>query len=302
FQIPRSVLWASPFASLISILFTIGMAAKWKETIAVRAAGGSLKKVMSPFLMLGIIISIIALILGEGIVPLAAQKASLIRKTKILKEVPKVSYTEGVLWVKGLEGSLIRVTGFVEDKNRFLNISIFSFDQSFKLIKRIEADGAEWINNGWLLNNATVFDFERGTMTKQDGIVFTGLEEPKIFKAELKKPEEMNFWELYNYYNRLERAGFKNFRYVVDLYGKLAYPLVNFVMILFGVSLALNSRFGGGIRAAGLALIIIISYWLVFSISTSLGNTGMLPPALAPWVSPVLFGFAGGYMFIQIRE
>jgi lipopolysaccharide export system permease protein len=112
----------------------------------------------------------------------------------------------------------------------------------------------------------------------------------------------MNFFELYDYYKRLERAGFKNNRYVVELYGKLAHPLVNFVMIIFGIALALNSRWGGGIRAAGLGLLVIVFYWMIFSVSISLGNTGTLPPALAPWVSPAIFGITGGYMFLRIKE
>ncbi len=86
----------------------------------------------------------------------------------------------------------------------------------------------------------------------------------------------MNFMELYTYYSRLEKAGFKNLKYTVRLYEKLAYPSINFVMIVFGIALALNSNWGGGIRAAGLGIIISIVYWLSYSVSISLGNTGML--------------------------
>jgi lipopolysaccharide export system permease protein len=118
----------------------------------------------------------------------------------------------------------------------------------------------------------------------------------------MKKPAEMNFMELYNYYKRLEKAGFRNNRYVVELYGKLAHPMVNFVMIIFGIALALNSRFGGGIRAAGLGLIVIVSYWMILSVSMSLGNTGTLPPAFAPWIGPAVFCIAGSYMYIKIKE
>ena len=63
-QIPRAVLFASPIASLLSILFVIGIAAKWRETVAVQASGGSLKKLFSSFLILGIIITLLALLLG----------------------------------------------------------------------------------------------------------------------------------------------------------------------------------------------------------------------------------------------
>ncbi|HDZ62628.1 MAG TPA: LptF/LptG family permease, partial [Nitrospirae bacterium] len=93
-----------------------------------------------------------------------------------------------------------------------------------------------------------------------------------------------------------------NNRYVVELYGKLAFPMVNFVMIIFGIALALNSSWGGGIRSAGLGLVVIVFYLMIYSVSISLGNTGTLPPAMVAWISPVIFCTAGGYLFIKIKE
>ena len=301
-QAPKSLLLVSPVASLLSILFTVGIASKWKETVAIRAAGGSLKKLFSSFLIMGIAISMLALILGETLAPMATRKASWIRTTKIFKKSPKITYREGALWVKGLDGSLIRIKDFVEDKDRVLKISIFSFASSFKLAKRIEADEAEWINGSWMLKNASVFDFDNNNTTKFKTLAFTALEEPKIFREEMQKPEEMNFYELYVYYKRLENAGFRNLKYIVDLYGKLAYPTVNFVMIIFGIALALNMKHGGGMRSAGSGLMVIIAYWVIFSMSLSLGNTGVIPPSFAPWIGPFIFGTAGYYMFLKIRE
>jgi len=304
-QAPKSLLSVSPIASLLSILFTVGIASKWKETVAIKASGGSLKRLFAYFLTLGIIISILVLILGETLAPVAARKASWIRNIKILKKTPRITFKESALWVKGLDRSLIRIRDFVpsnQDENRVLKVSVFSFNPSFNLVKRIEADEAEWVDGRWELKNVTIFDFIGNTTTRHRAVVFAGLEEPKIFREEMRKPEEMNFYELYVYYKRLETAGFKNLQYVVDLHGKLAYPTVNFVMIVFGIALALNTRLGGGMRAAGLGLVVIICYWLIFSVSLSLGNTGALPPSLAPWVSPAIFGIAGGYMYSRIKE
>ncbi|UCF86578.1 MAG: LptF/LptG family permease [Nitrospiraceae bacterium] len=299
---PKSFIFASPIASLLSILFTIGMASKWKETVAIRAAGGSIKRLFSTFLLIGILISMLVLFLNETLVPLAASRASWVRYTKILKKSTRITYREGILWAKGLDGSLIRIRDFVEDEKKILKVSIFKLSPFFQLTQRIEADEGEWVNGTWNLKNVTVFDFAIAEVKSFKEYDFDALEEPKIFIEEMKKPAEMNFMELYTYYKRLEKAGFKNNRYVVELYGKLAHPMVNFVMIVFGIALALNSRFGGGIRAAGLGLIVIVSYWMILSMSMSLGNTGTLPPAFAPWIGPAIFCFAGSYLYVKIKE
>jgi lipopolysaccharide export system permease protein len=301
-QAPRVMLYALPFASLFSILITIGMASKWRETIIIKASGASMKKLFSSFLVLGVVITLISLVLGETVVPEATRSAAYVRKVKILKQSQKIIESKGSLWMKGLDGSLIRVSGFVENDNRILKTSIFSFSPSFKLDKRTEADEAIWDHGAWTLKNVTVFDFKNNTSTKSEDLISASLEEPKIFREEMKKPEEMNFRELYTYYSRLEKAGFKNLRYIIQLYEKLAYPSINFVMILFGISLSLNTRWGGGMRAAGLGVVISVLYWLLYSVSISLGSTGFLQPWLAPWISPVVFGIAGSIMYWQIKE
>ena len=301
-QAPSVMLYALPFALLFSMLLTIGIASKWREIIIIKASGGSAKKLFTNFLVVGVGFTLLSLLLGETVVPDLTRKAAWIRKVKILKESPKIIFREEALWLKGLDKSLIRIDGFIADEDKVLKISIFNFSPSFLLEKRIEADEATWINGVWELKNVTFFDFSSNTTKRYNSLISTAIEEPKIFKEEMRKPEEMNFAELYTYYRRLEKAGFKNLRYVVRLYEKLSYPTINFFMALFGISLALNSRWGGGIKAAGFGVIVSIIYWLIYSTGISLGNIGIFPPWLAPLICPVVFGITGSIMYMNIKE
>ena len=301
-QSPRTILYALPFASLFSILITIGMASKWRETIVIKASGGSIKKLFSSFLLIGLIITLSALVLGETIVPAATRASTYTRKVKILKKSSKISYRENFPWMRGLDGSLIRIEGFVEKDNRIIKTSIFKFNDSFGFEKRIEAREAQWADGIWKLKDVTVFDFRNNTTKKYESLITTALEEPNIFREEIKRPQEMNFMELYAYYSRLEKAGFKNLKYTVRLYDKLAYPFINFIMMLFGVALALHSRWGGGMRAMAMGVIVSVLYWMLYSFSLSMVNTGFLKPWLAPWVSPAVFCIAGSILYMRIKE
>ncbi|MBI4848192.1 MAG: LptF/LptG family permease [Nitrospirae bacterium] len=301
-QAPGVMLYALPFASLFSVLMTIGMASKWREVLIIKASGCSTKRLFSGFILIGIIFSLLALLLGETAVPVAARKAAWIRKVKILKESPRISLREGELWLKGIDKSLVRIDGFVADQNKILKTSIFSFNPSFVLEKRTEAAEAVWEDGVWKLKNVTVFDFSANTSKKYDSLISSAIEEPKMFDEEMKKPAEMNFAELYSYYTRLERAGFKNLRYAVRLYEKLSYPAINFIMVLFGVALALNSRLGGGIKSAGIGVLVSVAYWLIYSVSISLGNTGALPAWFAPWIGLIVFGITGSVLYLRIRD
>ncbi len=301
-QSPRAILYALPFASLFSILITIGTASKWRETVIIKASGGSTKKLFSSFLVIGLVITLSALVLGETIVPAATRASTYTRKVKILKKSPKVIYRKEFLWMRGIDGSLVRIEGFVENENRILKTSIFNFSNSFRFEKRIEANEAKWADGLWKLNDVIVFNFKDNTTKKYDSLITKALEEPNIFREEIKRPKEMNFMELYAYYSRLEKAGFKNLKYTIRLYDKLAYPTINFIMMLFGVALALHSRWGGGMRAAGMGVIVSMFYWMLYWFSLSMANTGFLKPWLAPWVSPAVFCIAGSIMYMRIKE
>lgn len=301
-QSPGVILYALPFAILFSILITIGIASKWKEIVIIKASGGSVKMFFTHFLVIGFVFTFLSAFLGETVVPDFARRADWIRKVKIMKEEPKIIYKEEALWLKGLDKSLIRIDGFVADENKILKTSIFNFSTSFGLEKRTEAEEAVWTNGGWDLKNVTVFDFSNNTTKRYGSLRSTVIEEPGIFKEEVRKPEEMNFAELYAYYKRLEKAGFKNLKYIVRLYEKLSYPTINFIMALFGISLALHSRWGGGIKAAGFGVIVSIIYWVLYSTGISLGNMGILPPVVASLICPVVFGITGGIMYRNINE
>jgi lipopolysaccharide export system permease protein len=300
--IPKFLVYSLPISSLLSMLITTGIASKWNETITVRASGGSLKRLFSSFLIMGILITMLAFFLNEVVVPASTRKASWVRNVKILKRSRRITYSEGALWMRGLDGSLIRISDFVEDRDSVLRLSIFNFDHKFRLISRIEAKRAEWMGDGWLLKDVTVYDLDEEITHRFKNLFSTALEEPRIFREEMKRPDEMNFLELYQYYSRLEKAGFRNTKYIIRLYEKLAYPMVNFIMVFFALSLALNARWGGGIWSAGVGILVIVLYWLIYSISISLGNTDTIPPWSAPWISPVLFGIAGSVLFRRIRE
>ena len=124
-QSPRVILYALPFASLFSILITIGIASKWRETIVVRASGGSIKKLFSSFLLIGLIITLSALILGETLVPAATRASTYTRKVKILNQSPKIIYRKEFLLMRGLDGILVRIEDFVEYEKIILKTIIF---------------------------------------------------------------------------------------------------------------------------------------------------------------------------------
>jgi lipopolysaccharide export system permease protein len=64
----------------------------------------------------------------------------------------------------------------------------------------------------------------------------------------------------------------------------------------------LRINLGGGLFSAGLGLLLSLCYWFGFTLSLSLGYAGILPPVLAAWIVPLVFGSAAVYLFAKMPE
>ncbi len=317
FNFPKYLLYLLPAAMLLCSLFIFSQASRNKEVVAIKATGGKLKTLLYPFIIAGILLSIFAFIVGESIVPDFSRRSNELKDT-LMKKEKKLLFKDGTLWLRGTDGSPVRIELYIPEKKLARGVSIFVFGKDF-LEKRIEAEEAEWINGQssttnqvqdkvqssesvWKLKKVTVYDIDSGKFSKIPKMDYLYLESPDFFSEVIKKPEEMGIGELYGYANRLKTAGFRNTKLLVDLNSKISYPLTNFFMIILGISLSMRGLVGKGLFIAGLGLFISIIYWFTYTFMLSMGYAGIVPPVISTWLVPVLFGTVAGYLFSKIPE
>jgi lipopolysaccharide export system permease protein len=318
-NIPRYAYYLLPMAVLLSSLFIFSQAIKRKEIVVIKAAGGKVKNILIPFVAMGVILTFFVFVLGEVIVPTTSKKIHTI-KNKLLKKEKGVTFKEGTIYMRGKDGSIVRISLYLPDKNMSKGISIFKFDKE-GLKERIDADIAEWEGDVWRLKKVTLYDIASGRTIAIKETTYPSMESPKIFHSEMWKVEEMTLQELIKYQRRLNEAGFKNIKLIVDISSRLSYPLVNMFMLLLGISLSIGGDFaeqrllqvmssqkikegkvGSGVIAAGLGLLISLVYWFGYSLFLSLGYTGTIPPIIAPWIVPIVFAGVSVYLYSQVPE
>ena len=318
-SIPKYTHYLLPMATLLSSLFIFAQAINHKEIVAIKTATGKMKSILAPFIAIGVILTLFGFVLGEIIVPTTSKKLHAI-KNKIIKKEKGVTFKEGTLYMKGNDGSIVRIFLYFPDKNISKGISIFKFDEK-GLHERIDADTAKWEGNIWKLYNVTLYDMAKGKTTAIKETTYPAIESPKIFQQDMWKVEEMTMMELLKYQKRLSESGFKNIKLSVDISSRLSYPLINLFMILLGISLSIGGDFteqrvlqifssekikegavGSGIIAAGLGLLISLIYWFGYTLFLSLGYAGTIPPFIAPWIVPLIFAGVSVYLYSQIPE
>lgn len=305
FNFPKYLLYLLPAALLTCSLFIFSQASRNKELVAIKATGGRLKALLYPFIISGLLLSVFAFIVGEIVVPDFSRRAHEL-KNILMKKDQKLTFKEGTLWLRGTDGALVRIELYIPEKKLAKGVSIFISGKEL-IKKRIEAEEAEWERAGssegiWRLKNVTTYDIEGEKVSSTSAMDYPYLESPDFFSEGIKKPEEMGIGELYRYTMKLKGAGFKNTKLIVDLHSKISYPLANFFMILLGISLSTRGKAGGGLFAAGLGLLISIVYWFAYTLMLSMGYAGVLPPVIATWFIPILFGVVAVHLFRKIQE
>ncbi|MDP2279519.1 MAG: LptF/LptG family permease [Nitrospirota bacterium] len=305
FNFPRYLLYLFPMAILLCSLFVISQAKRREEITAIKAAGGRLRTLFMPFLYGGIILSLFGFILGEAVVPEFSKRAFEL-KSAIMKTGKKFSFKEGTMWLRAADGSIVKIGLYMPEERISKNISIFKIG-SGRVRKRIEAEEARWIDvkgsdGKWVLENVTVYDMEQSSIKNHKSLEYPFIGPPSVFAKEVRKPEDMGIKELFRYTKRLEEAGFRNLKLLVDLNSKISYPVVNFFMVLLGISLPMRGKIGGGLATTAIGIFISLIYWVSHAMSLSMGYAGIVPPIIAAWFVPLVFAVIAVKFFRKIHE
>lgn len=310
-NIPSYLLYTMPVCILLSSLFVIGNAGKARETIAIRASGGSLKRMLSVFIFTGVIMTFLSFLIGEFIAPSSARKAHELRevlsRSEGLKNQKLLWGGGDMIWLRSKE-DIVRIDLYLPDKEMIKGISIFRMKDDM-LSERIEADYAQWRpvweeskkkGGIWVLRKGTIYNISTGQVRTFSELPVE-IMPPRAFNEKVRKPDEMNIGELLRYIKRLKEAGFKNNKILVDLQSRIAYPLINLIMMILGTSLATSGFMRSGLITAAIGIGISLLYWLCLSIVLSMSYTGILPP-FGPWSIPLMFGLYAIYRFAKIPE
>jgi LPS export ABC transporter permease LptF/LPS export ABC transporter permease LptG len=296
----------APLAALTAVLVTLGVLAKNNEIVAFKAAGISLYRVSLPLLTMGLILAGGLVLLGDTYLPYANR-----RQDELFNEMkgrpPQTYRSPQHQWIFGENSKIYNYDLFDSDHNLFGGLSVFELDPTtFELRRRVYATRAHWFaqQHTWILESGWVRDFQDGRVTSYVPFVVEALPElaepPDYFRREVRQSNQMNGPELGRYITSLERAGFDVARLSVQLYKKLAFPLIAPIIMLLAIPFSLLVGTRGAVGGLALGLGIGILYWAVSALFEAMGAVGQLPPFMAAWSPDVIFGFLALYFFLRM--
>jgi lipopolysaccharide export system permease protein len=240
----------------------------------------------------------------ELILPQLNERGEEVDRVKIRGQLPRHMQSRARLWLRGSDTRFYRVELLAPGTADLYGVTILELTSDFRLQSRLDARRAHWAGDAWELKDGA---FREVTAEGQiESVPFTvsalNLEERIDDFTQIQKPvASMSYAELSEYVRKLEAAGFHAKKYMVELYAKLAFPLVNLIMVLVAIPFSLQSPRGGRLFGIALAIAIMAGYLVVHYVALAFARADLLPPLLAAWTANIIFLGLGTSLFLRAR-
>ncbi|MFW5775469.1 MAG: LptF/LptG family permease, partial [Chitinivibrionales bacterium] len=288
-------------------MFAMGRLAKFSELTAIKASGMSVRKITLPLLFLGLIFSAFSFWIGEKTLPEANARRLELREQmrhgkQSAQERRDVFYRN--FYYFGKDNQIYCFQEFGTHPQRSKNVWREQF-QDHEIVERVQADRFLYRDGKWMFIDGHVrqFDSTETSMDVFDTLYDTSLTaEPEEMVAKIKSVDAMSYWELGDAIEKAKRRGEKVHTYLADLHFKLALPLMNFIVILLGLSITARTGRKGGAVFFGIGLFLTFFYWAISRFSLAMGQNGRIPPEIAAWGGNVLFFLLGLVLYKKASQ
>ena len=304
YRLPAALHDGLPVVMLVATIFLFLTLSRYHELTALKAAGVSLYRVSAPVLGVGFLVAIGAGLFQELALPVLNERGDEVDRVKIRGQAPRHLQTRQRLWVRSADTRFYRVELLNPATNDLHGVTILELDRDFRLTGRLDARRAHWTSAGWELSEGAYREIadDGKVQTVPFGRTALDLKEDLDDFLRIQKPvSTMSFWELRDYIAQLEAAGFQIRKYLVELYSKMSFPLVNLVMVLVAIPFALQSPRGGRLVGIGLAIMIMAGYLVVHYVALAFARADLLPPLIAAWTANVIFMGIGVSLLLRAR-
>lgn len=302
FNIPFIIAQILPVCVLLAVLITFGLMTKHNEILALKSSGVSVYALLRPAMTIGITMTVFLFFFSEWIAPVTTQKANDIWLREVKKKSAVVS-REKDIWIKDRR-MITYIRYFNHAHGIPYGLTLYYFDDDFRLVRRIDAKRGEFRGSRWLLYKVMEQDRMPETgdyeVTSHQALFVPLGFEPEDLTTAMRTSEEMGFQELMAYVRKVEAEGYDATVYRVDLHGKVAFPFICIILAMVGTGVALRGNMREGMPvsiAYGLGVAFV--YWIFYSFCISLGYGGMLPPVIAAWTANVIFFCFGAILLLN---
>lgn len=282
-----------PASALLGSLFILGAMANNHELVAMRAAGLSVFGIIRAVLLAGLVLVIMAMLVGELVAPDAEKKAQTLKAT-ITSDKVMINDVYG-LWFR--EGKRFINVRQIQDNGSLLDISIYDIDDQQHLYQSTHAERAVFLGHQqWRLEDIkqSIISNEQMQSISLPEQQLKSAIAPDLLKLAIVNPDNISMLDLRKYINFSRKNHQKSQQFELAFWGRVVNPLVTFIMLLVSAPFVIGIK--RGISAGGRMLIGVVIGMGFNIIDNIVGHLGLIyelnPPLVAFTPSLIMLALA----------
>lgn len=291
----------SPLFVFIAVIFFTSKLAGNSEIISMLAAGVSFKRLMRPYMISAMLISILTFYLGAYIIPkgtIVRQNFETMYKNKrknTSAENVQLQVGKGVIaYIQHYDNQLKKGYGFCLDK--FENKKLVSHLTATEIQYDTISDSKyHWRMTNWRLRQLKGMREHITSGMQRDTTVMM---EPTDLVFSKGQQETFTSPQLREYINKqIDRGSGNVVQYEVEYHKRIATSFASFILTTIGVSLSSRKRKGGMGMYLGIGLALSFGYIMLQTVSATFAIQANTPPMLAAWIPNIIFAVVAYFCY-----
>ena len=308
FYFPEIMHRMIPVATVVGTVMTISTLNKGSELIALFASGLSLFRVSRWIFISILFIAVLDYGLADQLLPIFSKQKNYIYYTDIAKKPGQFQTIKtNKIWYRS-KNNLFNIQTLNATGNRAEGLTLYFFDESWKLLQLITAKSVDLNGKLWVLHDGSISVFTTESsfpmLTEFVDKTVSMSEDAQDLRNTGQTSDLLTQSELSRFIHKNKEAGLDTIRYEVELYSKLSFALAGLVMSILAIPFLVGEvRHGGSmVKNVTICLGLVMGYWILYSSAQTVGQHGQLPPIIAAWGANLIMGSLGGYFLLRLKR
>ena len=319
YSLPSFLVLSFPMAVLLSTLLAYGKLSANSELLALKSLGIKTSRIIAPAIAVSIFMTGLTFYFNDNLVPASNKLAESTLRAGIGSSFSSEKGKDNIMFSR--YGSKIdSATNKPTKNNQFLThifyaslfennimqeVTVLDFSrQDIQQILKAKSAVFDKKNSSWIFTNGSIVSIDQGGQTTNiqfEKYRYPFIEGPLDLARIPKDATEMSLKQALEAERIYKETGnLKEIRRIqVRIQEKFTLPCACLVFGLIGSSLGSKSNLRSSkSQGFGLSVILILIYYVMSFVFSSLGVKGLFSPIIATWL-PVLISMGGGIYFLR---
>lgn len=309
FKLPQMVQELLPFAVLIGAMVAMWRLTRSHELVVMRSVGVSAWQFLGPAVLVVGLLGVLNVTVLNPVSAALYKSYEELEDSVLLNRAGSFDISSSGLWLREprpdggytvVHAGNVRQDGFRLDMR---DLAFIRVDRGERFVQRVEARLGSLEDGRFRLHDVWIMDPGQPGRHVQVMSLPTTLTLGRV-QENFASPETISFWELPQFIQFFEAAGFSANAHRLHWHSLLASPLLLCTMVLVAAVFSVSPNQRGGRAFARVLGGVAAGFLLYFfsRLTLALGLSATLPPWLAAWSPPLITLLVGATALLHLED